>query len=180
MHGLLLTECFVLREEFVYENKLGQIWAASWDITADCLSLLQNMTSENSVNTGDEDYWLVQSRSNGLTSFSQKGWKGKNTLAGPWKYRDCLTSIFGDQFLQSIMHLFYSPSEMQSWWSQGVQWDFEVQKSRRQRRKMRIPGFLPAEKLWPQVNRVKLKLKVSLVGHVTVVKTLLNGYFFST
>lgn len=67
MYDLLLTQSFTLGKEFIYENKLGQILAASWDITVDCLSLLQNMTSKNSVNTGDEDYWLVQSRSNGLT-----------------------------------------------------------------------------------------------------------------
>lgn len=32
---------------------------------------------------------------------------------------------------------------MQSWWSQGAHWDFEVQKRRRQRWKIHSPGSLP-------------------------------------
>lgn len=100
-------------------------------------------THQHSVNTGDEDYWLVKSRSNGIAFRKRIKKTKKNSLAEPWQYHHWLTSIFGDQFLQSIMCLFYSPSEMQSWWSQGAQWDFEVQKSRSQRWKIHSPGFSP-------------------------------------
>lgn len=100
-------------------------------------------THQHNVNTGDEDYWLVKSRSNGIAFRKRIKKKKKNSLAEPWQYHNWLTSIFGDQFLQSIMCRFYSPSEMQSWWSQGAQWDFEVQKSWSQRWKIHSPGFSP-------------------------------------
>lgn len=132
------------RKDFVSENKLGRISAASWDTV-----LLQKTfpfcitwhpkTHQHSVNTGDEDYWLIKSRSNGV-AFHERH---KNILMDPRQYHNWLTSIFRDQFLQSIMCLFYSPSEMQSWWSQGAQRDFEVQKSRSRRWKIHIPGFSP-------------------------------------
>lgn len=95
--------------------------------------------------------------------------KKKQRLSIITTLADIQLAIFGDQFLQSIMYLFYFPSEMQSWWSQGALWDFEVQKSRESETEDSQPRFLPAELLWPQVNRAKLsKLKISLVGHTAV------------
>ena len=94
--------------------------------------LLRDMTSrkknkkthQRSVNTGDGDYWLVIADL--IVSLSQKGKKKKKKQPGGnhigiiTTLADIQPAIFGDQFLQSIMYLFYSPSEMQSRWSRGA------------------------------------------------------------
>lgn len=102
-------------------------------------------THQRGGNTRDGDYWLVIADL--IVSLSQKdeknntAWQNHNSVITT--LADIQRAILGDQFLQSIMYRFYSPSEMQSWWSQGAHWHFEVQKSRSERWKIHSPGFSP-------------------------------------
>lgn len=100
-------------------------------------------THQHSGNTGDGDYWLViADLIISLPQMDKKKLVLQNHNSIITTLADIQCVIFWDQFLQSIMCLFYSPSQMQSWWSQGAQEDFEVQKSRScLRLKIHSPGI---------------------------------------
>lgn len=100
-------------------------------------------THQRSVNTGDGDYGAVKSRSNGI-AFRERI---KDLLVEPPRNHNCLTSIFRDQFLQSVTCLLFSI------------WDAELVISRctvtlwsAKESEDLQPRFLPAEMLWPQVK----------------------------
>ena len=129
---------------------------------------------QHSGSTWDEDYWLVIADLIVLLSKRDgKRKKKKNGLAEPQQYRNhtgwhsachprgSISSKHNVSLLFSIWdaELVISRCAVRLWSAKESEREIEDSQHK----------FLPAEVLWPQVNRVKLsKLNKSLVRHVTV------------